>query len=728
LSHPSNNLQPFGSTGPTGYTPAQIRHAYGFDQVSFPGAPADGSGTTIAIVDAYDDPNIASDLNAFDAQFGLPAANFTKVNQSGGSTMPAGNTGWAQEISLDVEWAHAVAPGARILLVEASDASDTNLYTAVKYAASQLGVVAVSMSWGGSEYSGETSDDSTFLTPGGHTGVVFVASSGDSGAPVSYPAASPNVLAVGGTTLNLSSGNYGSESGWSGSGGGISAYENQPAYQQGVVTQSTTRRTNPDVAYDADPNTGFPVYITYGNSASAPWLQFGGTSDAAPQWAALVAIADQGRALQTESALTTATLLSSVYQLPATDFHDVTSGTSTGSPHYSAGAGYDLVTGRGTPVANLVVGALVGSTVTPPSPAPATHFSVSSSTTSPVAGTAFTVTVTALDANNTKVTGYTGTVQFTSSDLAAFLPGNYAFSSGDSGSRTFSVTLNTSGTQSVTATDVSNSSLTGSATLSVTTPAPVGSGTVIESFETNGPYYVANGYRATAQYYTGAAHDGSWGLDDWNGKDWIYRTDSAVQVKQGDSISVWLQFAGSADGGAYFGFGASSGGTLSLVASPGNNQLQLQDNRNWGSTVLASVSQSYQANSWYRLQVNWAPNGKITGQLYDANGNLLNTVVATDTRVASGGIAFKATGSDKYWDTVADNRGVVTNVAQPKTGTGTPAPNAPKGGVPTGSNALAAAIDQMFALWNEAQGLSATAKKGVLSGSSLDWLEGLLGW
>src|SRR5205085_6862942 len=118
------------------------------------------------------------------------------------------------------------------------------------------------------------------------------------GAPPSYPAASPNVLAVGGTTLNLdSSGNILGESGWSGSGGGISSAESQPAYQHGVVTQTTTARANPDVSYDADPNTGFPVYDSYNNGSSSPWSQFGGTSDGAAQWAALIPIADEGRAL-----------------------------------------------------------------------------------------------------------------------------------------------------------------------------------------------------------------------------------------------------------------------------------------------------------------------------------------------------------------------------------------------------------------------------------------------
>ena len=170
--------------------------------------------------------------------------------------------------------------------------------------------------------------------------MTFVASSGDSGAPVGYPAISSKVLSVGGTTLNLNSqGGYLSESGWSGSGGGISAYESQPSYQKGVVTQSTTYRTNPDVAYDANPSTGFPVYDSYNNPASAPWGQWGGTSDAAPQWAALIAIADQGRALAGKAALDGATqTLPMLYALPSSDFHDITSGTQHRQPQLFGGA------------------------------------------------------------------------------------------------------------------------------------------------------------------------------------------------------------------------------------------------------------------------------------------------------------------------------------------------------------------------------------------------------
>src|SRR5579884_597743 len=166
--------EPFGSPGPGGYSPTQVRHAYGFDQISLPGgAAADGTGTTIAIVDAFDDPRfvsstdasfVSSDLHHFDLAFGLPdPPSFVKMNQTGGTTgFPPLNAGWDSEIALDVEWAHAIAPKANIILVEANDNGGNNLLAAVATAAKQPGVVAVSMSFGGSEFSGETSDDSTF--------------------------------------------------------------------------------------------------------------------------------------------------------------------------------------------------------------------------------------------------------------------------------------------------------------------------------------------------------------------------------------------------------------------------------------------------------------------------------------------------------------------------------------------------------------------------------------
>ena len=204
-----SGVQPFSGPSPSGFSPDQISQAYGFNQITFNNGTVkgDGSGQTIAIVDAYNDPNIASDLQAFDQQFGLANPKLTVLNQNGGTNLPgadfSGN--WEVEESLDVEWAHAMAPGADIVLVEASSPSYSDLLTAVQTAAGLPGVSVVSMSWGGGEMPSETSFDSAFTTPSGHPGVTFIASSGDQGAPPSYPSVSPNVLSVGGTTLRVNS-------------------------------------------------------------------------------------------------------------------------------------------------------------------------------------------------------------------------------------------------------------------------------------------------------------------------------------------------------------------------------------------------------------------------------------------------------------------------------------------------------------------------------------------
>lgn len=358
------------NTTPYGYAPIQVRHAYGFDNIFFQSGSlaGTGSGQTIAIVDAYDDPNIANDLATFDTQWSLPAMDGKNGDPSFTKITPrriSANSGWALEESLDVEWAHAIAPQANIVLVEAASSSLSNLLSAVDTARTKAGVSVVSMSWGGGEFSSESSYDYHFTTPAGHTPVTFVASSGDSGAPIEWPAASPNVLSVGGTTLSLNSDNtIASETGWSGSGGGISAYESQPNYQSqsGVVSAwSTIKRTGPDVAYDANPNTGVSVYDSVSYNGQSGWFEVGGTSAGAPQWSALIAIADQGRALSGTPALDgPSQTLAAVYSMSLSNFHDITSGTSTGSPNYSAANGYDLVTGRGSPQADSLAQQLLG--------------------------------------------------------------------------------------------------------------------------------------------------------------------------------------------------------------------------------------------------------------------------------------------------------------------------------------------------------------------------------
>jgi len=368
----AGSLTPLQTSGPEGFDPQQIAAAYGFDQVTFGDVVGDGTGQTIAIIDAYNDPTIRADLAGFDAAFNLAAPpSFTVVSQTGTNKLPpvdpagAGNDNWEGEEALDVEWAHALAPGASIILVEASNSSPGNLFAAAKWARTAPGVSVVSMSFGGNEISSELQYDIDFTTPSGHTGVTFVASTGDSAAPAGYPAYSPNVVAAGGTRLITSgtAGTYQSETGWSDSGGGISQIEPQPSYQNGVVTQTTTLRTAPDLSFVADPQTGVAVYDSYDNGSNTPWEVLGGTSVAAPCLSAMFAVADQGRVLAGEDTLDSRTdTLPLLYSAPASDFHDIVSGKNG----FSAKAGYDLVTGLGSPKVNLLVPFLVDGTVVPP--------------------------------------------------------------------------------------------------------------------------------------------------------------------------------------------------------------------------------------------------------------------------------------------------------------------------------------------------------------------------
>jgi subtilase family serine protease len=363
--------------GISGYTPQQIASAYGISNISFSGVTGNGAGQTIAIVEAYHDPNIQSDLATFDSQFGISAPPSFTVDNLGGSTT---NAGWAMETALDVEWAHAIAPQANIVLVEASSASVSALMNAVSAASNLPGVSVVSMSWGTNEYYGQANSEGVFNTPAGHTNETFVAASGDSGAwsGPTFPSVSPNVLAVGGTSLTLGSGNtYGSETGWSDSTGGFSGLDSRfryglpiPSYQVSTLTSAGLNyglRTTPDVSFNADPSTGVTVYDSVPGNGASGWLDVGGTSAAAPAWAGLVAIADQGLAASGKGTLSTTQLLTDLYSLPSTDFNDIT----TGFNGYSTGPGYDLVTGLGTPKANLLVpGLLAANGVTTTSSTP----------------------------------------------------------------------------------------------------------------------------------------------------------------------------------------------------------------------------------------------------------------------------------------------------------------------------------------------------------------------
>jgi Predicted protease len=327
-NHPLH-VKPNASTSPTGLSPATIKSAY-----NFPTDPADGAGKTIAIVDAYDDPTAEADLGVFSAQYGLPACTtangcFKKVPQSGSGRLPKANVGWALEISLDVQWAHAIAPGAKILLGEATSNSFTNLLAAEDYAAAHAGYV--SNSWGGSEFSGESAYDSHFV----HSGVSFFVSSGDAGTPAEYPSASPNVISVGGTTLNNIGTPSFSETGWSGSGGGCSLYETATTAQSGFSTGGQvncgTKRGTPDISLDADPNSGVSVYDSTRYLGQKGWWQIGGTSASSPMIAARSAVAG-------------AFVNSSYIYGSNITYRDIQSGNNGAS----CLVGYDLVTGRGS--------------------------------------------------------------------------------------------------------------------------------------------------------------------------------------------------------------------------------------------------------------------------------------------------------------------------------------------------------------------------------------------
>lgn len=310
-------------TNPTGLAPATIKAVYGYSASAEAGA-----GQTIAIVDAYNDPAAASDLSKFSAEYGLPAANFTQVSQTGGSSLPATNASWDLEISLDIEWAHAIAPGASILLVEASSNSLANLLAAESYAAAHADYV--SNSWGSSEFSGEAADDSYFNAPG----VSYFAASGDGASEMLWPSASPDVTSVGGTSLSFTSGGtLAAEAAWSEGGGGCSRYESASPSQQTGSVSCAGKRATPDVSLDANPSSGVSVYDSVAYERQSGWWTVGGTSASTVMWAA--------EAAASASPIGPAFLYASPASIP---FRDVV----TGSNGHPAGVGYDLATGLGS--------------------------------------------------------------------------------------------------------------------------------------------------------------------------------------------------------------------------------------------------------------------------------------------------------------------------------------------------------------------------------------------
>lgn len=318
---------------PSGYGPSQLQSAYNLTSASASG----GAGKVIAIVDAYGYTKADSDLQVYRSQFGLPPCTVANgclkiVNQTGGSNLPRMDTGWAQEQALDLDMASAICPNCKLLLVQASSNSFANLAAAVDYAASYPGVVAISNSYGGNEYSGEVTDQSHYNNPVA-AGIAVTVSSGDNGYGVEFPAASANATAVGGTHLVMNGPSRSSETVWSGAGSGCSAYIAKPTRQ---TDGGCARRTVADVSAVADPNTGVAVYGPNTRNSSA-WLVFGGTSVSAPLIAGVYAVAG----FKTPDQL-----------YAGTSFFDITSGSngSCGGTYLCTGvAGYDGPTGLGTP-------------------------------------------------------------------------------------------------------------------------------------------------------------------------------------------------------------------------------------------------------------------------------------------------------------------------------------------------------------------------------------------
>jgi hypothetical protein len=299
-AHPTaRTVEPLAIPAGNGYGPTQLQAAYGLTSAS----ASDGSGTTVAVIDAYDDPTAASDLAAYRSAAGLPAltaGQFTKYNQEGEtSPLPAEapiSDDWTLEESLDIEMVSAICPLCKIDLVEADNDTGNGLYVAEETAATTLGAKYISNSWGGSETSADTTYDSEYF---GVSGVVYTASAGDSAysGGVIYPATSPHVVAVGGTTLNTASNSRGwTESVWDtssdeGTGSGCSAIEPQPSWQTAIsiIPPACSHRVDNDVAADADPNTGAAVYDTSNDNSG--WLEVGGTSESSPIIASVFALA-----------------------------------------------------------------------------------------------------------------------------------------------------------------------------------------------------------------------------------------------------------------------------------------------------------------------------------------------------------------------------------------------------------------------------------------------------
>lgn len=385
-----------GSTVTT-YTPAQIRAAYNLPvlpdlsgSLTATEAAQLGAGQTVYIVNAYHDPNIAAELAAFASRFGLPGCDAATIDPAaslplasapgdgctlsvvyatsgGGMTAnaPAYNAGWATEIALDVQWVHATAPMARIVLIEAPDSGIASIANAVALA-NAMGPGVVSLSLGANEGSWVSSVDSVFYG----SGMSYAAATGDNGAAVEWPSVSPGVLAVGGTTLTFKGSGARSEAVWAGTGGGVSKFMARPSYQTKAVPGLGTpvRRAVADVAFNANPASGQYVAVMSQDGSRTSWVSAGGTSLATPQWAALLAVTN---ALRVQSGLgligaphrSLYAAVASVPKLYAADFLDIKTGRDGSCALCVAKTGYDNPSGLGTPQGVSLLATLAGVTV-----------------------------------------------------------------------------------------------------------------------------------------------------------------------------------------------------------------------------------------------------------------------------------------------------------------------------------------------------------------------------
>ncbi|MFE2882258.1 putative Ig domain-containing protein [Streptomyces sp. NPDC059272] len=428
----------------SGLSPANLHSAYALPSTG-------GSGLTVAVVDAYNDPNAESDLATYRSNFGLSACTkangcFKQVSQTGSTTsLPTNDSGWAGEEALDIDMVSAVCPNCNIILVEANSATDANLGTAENEAVT-LGAKFVSNSWGGSESSSQTSEDTSYFK---HPGVAITVSSGDEAYGAEYPATSQYVTAVGGTALSTSSNSRGwTESVWKtssseGTGSGCSAYDPKPTWQ---TDTGCSKRMEADVSAVADPATGVAVYDTYGGSG---WAVYGGTSASSPIIAGVYALAGTPGSSDYPAK----------YPYSHTgNLYDVTSGNNGScSPSYfcTAGTGYDGPTGWGTPdgTAAFTSGTTTGNTVTVTNPG-------SQST---VTGSAASLQIKASDSAS-------ATLTYSASGLPTGLSIN-------SSTGLISGTASTAGTYAVTVTATDSTGASGSASFTWTVSTSGGGGT-----------------------------------------------------------------------------------------------------------------------------------------------------------------------------------------------------------------------------------------------------------